>query len=113
MNQWRLNVICLLVLGGLLAPVAFAQEPQAVATTLTGKIVVIYYKADAKAAAVLSAVETAKLGAHDFLVGRSVDLGNPGAEGVVQWIPISEIGRLNVFDSVEDLRGRNRPAGGE
>ncbi|MCC6239433.1 MAG: hypothetical protein IT448_03945 [Phycisphaerales bacterium] len=76
--------------------------------TLTGKVIVVYLKSDPKAGAVLENIQITSLGERYFLVGSGVDLGDTSRAGLIQWIPIDDIGRIHEFNDINDLRARTR-----
>ena len=84
---------------------ARAQEAQSV---FTDKVVVVYLKSDPKGGAVLEKVQIMALGDRHFLVGSGVDLGDAAWAGLVQWIPVDDIGRIREFKDVTELRTRMR-----
>src|SRR5690606_32907754 len=94
-----------------MAGVARAALGQEAEPTLIGKVVVVYLKSDPKAGAVLERVNIVPLGDRHFLVGSGVDLGDASRAGLVQWIPIDDIGRIHEFNDVNDLRARTRQGG--
>lgn len=104
MNRFGL-MGCVVLVAAMLGGNALAQEAQ---PTLDGKVVVVYLKSDPKAGAVLERVETAMLGDRAFLVGSGLDLGDPTRAGLVQWIPIDDIGRIHEFKDVNELKSRTK-----
>lgn len=105
-RQWLIGAVFgLVVVLGLVcsAPAQDAGEP-----TLEGKVVVVYLKSDPKAGAVLHSVQIQTLGDRAFLVGAGADLGDPSRAGLVQWIPVDDIGRIHEFKNIEELRARTR-----
>ncbi len=77
-------------------------------TVLADKVVVVYLKSDPKAGAVLENTVVQNLGDRYFLVGSGVDLGDPTRAGLIQWIPVDDIGRIHQFQDVAELRNRTR-----
>jgi hypothetical protein len=110
MGRTRL-LACVLVMVMMLVGVVRAQEAQEAQPSLGGKIVVVYLKSDPKAGAVLERVQIAALGDRHFLVGAGLDLGDPTRAGLIQWIPIDDIGRIHEFRDVNELRARTRQGG--
>lgn len=102
-RSWLAGLIVLMAM--MAAAPAVAQN----ASPFAGKIVVVYLKSDPKAGAVLERVEVVSLGDRAFLVGSGVDLGDPAWAGLVQWIPVDDIGRIREFKDINELRARTRP----
>ncbi len=105
-RPWLAGYVVLIAVA--LGTTARAQDAQ---PSLEGKIVVVYLKSDPKAGAVLERVVITALGDRHFLVGSGVDLGDPSRAGLVQWIPVDDIGRIHEFQDVNDLRARTRQGG--
>ncbi len=107
MNRFSLIVVTL-VAALLIVQPSMAQNAPA---TLEGKIIVVYLKSDPKAGAVLEKVQISQLGDRSFLVGSGLDLGDPTRAGLIQWIPIDDIGRIHEFQDINDLRSRTKQGG--
>lgn len=106
---WLIAAVMGLAVAFGLAGAASAQDAApGEAPTLEGKVVVVYLKSDPKAGAVLQSVQVQTLGDRAFLVGSGADLGDPSRAGLVQWIPVDDIGRIHEFQNLEELRSRTR-----
>lgn len=105
MHCSRCGIVLAIMLAVCSALPVLAQEP---ASPLSNKVLVVYLKSDPKAGAVLEQVSVQALGDRYFLVGAGVDLGDPTRAGLVQWIPVDDIGRIHQFNDVDELRARTR-----
>lgn len=97
-----------IVIVGLVLLVAAPLAAQDERRVLADKVIVVYLKSDPKAGAVLEKAVVQNLGDRYFLVGSGVDLGDPTRAGLIQWIPVDDIGRIHQFNDVEELRARTR-----
>ena len=104
MPVFRFGIVTVVLMLVGAAPVAAEDERN----ILEEKVVVVYRKSDPKTGAVLERAVVRNLGDHYFLVGSIVDLGDPTVAGMVQWIPVDDIGRINQFNDVTELRTRTR-----
>ena len=71
-----------------------------------GKIVVVSLKSTDKYGATMEKVQVKSLGGKSFLVGTSVDDGQPGnwAKGRTIWIPLDDVAQIVEFSSLEQLK---------
>lgn len=104
MAGWRLGIVAAVLMLVAVTPLTAQNDHE----VLRDKVLVVYLKSDPKVGAVLEKVAVQSLGNRYFLVGSVVDLGDSTVAGMIQWIPIDDIGRINQLNDVTELRTRMR-----
>jgi hypothetical protein len=78
---------------------------------LAGKVVAVYCRSPEGGGGMFGDVRIVQIGFNPFLVGRSISRDPKHLDrwdNVINWIAVSEICRLIVFDNVEEARRKFR-----